>query len=34
MKNYPYGLTEDFKMSIPHPFTPSFVNIFPSFAFY
>lgn len=29
MKNYPYGLTEDFKMSIPHPFAPRFVNIFP-----
>ena len=34
MKNYPYGLTEDFKVSIPHQFTPLFINIFPSFDFY
>lgn len=34
MKNCPYGLIEGLKVSIPHPFTPIFVNIFPSFAFY
>lgn len=34
MKNCPYGLIESLKVSIPHPFTPRFVNIFPSFDFY
>ena len=34
MKNCPYGLIEGLKVSIPHPFTPPFVNIFPSFDFY
>ena len=34
MKNCPYGLIEGYKVSIPHPLTSLFVNIFPSFAFY
>ena len=29
MKNCPYGLTEDFKVSIPHPFTPRLSTFFP-----
>lgn len=33
MKNCPYGLTEGFKVRIPHPFTPRFVNIFPPSVF-